>query len=119
MTWTVPSAAAEPVECKREGRQRESFENEWPELDVATGYEVQDMTLEQRLNRGERLVGVKLGLTPKAKQARMNVDKPVVAWLTGAMVLDLGLPVSQDRLFRPCLDRRLCSSWRGVSTGRA
>jgi 2-oxo-3-hexenedioate decarboxylase len=62
---------------------------------------VQDETLRRRLGRGERLAGVKLGLTSRAKQQRMNITSPLTAWLTDAMVLPAGAPVPQDKLIHP------------------
>jgi hypothetical protein len=58
---------------------------------------VQDETLRRRLARGERLVGLKLGLTSRAKQQRMGIGSPLVAWLTDAMVLPAGAPVPRER----------------------
>lgn len=102
--WTVDRAATELLACEAERRDRPSFLSEWPDLDVETGYRVQDETLRRRLDRGERLIGVKLGLTSRAKQERMGVDTPLVAWLTDAMVLAVGDPVPQDRLIHPRLE---------------
>lgn len=101
MSWDVESVAAELLACEDERREREPFTDEWPGLDLATGYAVQDHNLARRLERGETLVGVKLGLTSRAKQVRMGVDTPFVAWLTDAMVLPAGDPVPQDRLIHP------------------
>jgi 2-oxo-3-hexenedioate decarboxylase len=100
-SWDVDSAAAELLRCEEERVDRPPFTDEWAELDVATGYKVQDRTLQARLDRGETLVGVKLGLTSKAKQQRMGVHAPFVAWLTDAMVLPGGEPVPQSRLIHP------------------
>jgi 2-oxo-3-hexenedioate decarboxylase len=101
MAWDVESVAAELLRCEDERTDRAPFTDEWPELDLDTGYAVQDRTLQLRLERGETLVGVKLGLTSKAKQQRMGVDVPFVAWLTDAMVLPAGEPVPQARLIHP------------------
>lgn len=102
--WDVESVAAELLACEDERRDRSPFTDDWPELDVATGYRIQDRTLEQRLARGETLVGMKLGLTSRAKQRRMGVDTPFVAWLTDAMVLPAGDPVPQGRLIHPRIE---------------
>lgn len=104
MTWDVASVAAELLRCEDERTDRTAFTEEWPELDLATGYEVQDRNLEARLARGETLVGVKLGLTSKAKQTRMGVDVPLVAWLTDVMILAAGDPVPQPRLIHPRIE---------------
>ncbi|GMA21066.1 fumarylacetoacetate hydrolase family protein [Arsenicicoccus piscis] len=102
--WDVESVAAELLACEDEVRDRSPFTDDWRELDVATGYRIQDRTLEQRLARGETLVGMKLGLTSRAKQRRMGVDTPFVAWLTDAMVLPAGDPVPQGRLIHPRIE---------------
>jgi 2-oxo-3-hexenedioate decarboxylase len=87
--------------CEAERRARPSFATQWPGMDPEVGYQIQDETACQRIERGERLVGVKLGLTSVAKQQRMGVHSPLVAWLTDAMVLPAGVPVPLDRLIHP------------------
>lgn len=99
--WDVASVAAELLRCEDERIERAPFTDDWPQLDLPTGYEIQDRTLQARLERGETLVGVKLGLTSKAKQQRMGVHAPFVAWLTDAMLLGAGDPVPQSRLIHP------------------
>lgn len=105
--WDVESVATELLACEDERRDRVKFTDEWPELDVATGYEIQDLTLQRRLDRGEKLIGIKLGLTSRAKQQRMGVDTPFVAWLTDAMILPAGDPVPQDQLIHPRIEPEL------------
>ena len=102
--WDVESVAAELLRCEDERSEREPFTDEWPGLDLDTGYEIQDLNLAKRLERGEKLIGVKLGLTSRAKQQRMGVHFPFVAWLTDAMVLPAGDPVPQDRLIHPRIE---------------
>lgn len=106
-TWDVESVATELLACEDERRDRVKFTDEWPELDVATGYEIQDLTLQRRLDRGEKLIGIKLGLTSRAKQQRMGVETPFVAWLTDAMILPAGDPVPQDALIHPRIEPEL------------
>ena len=99
--WDVESVAAELLRCEDERIERPPFTDEWPELDLDTGYRVQDLNLQARLDRGEKLIGVKLGLTSRAKQNRMGVFFPFVAWLTDAMILPAGDPIPQERLIHP------------------
>ena len=99
--WTVDRAASVLLEAENSRADRPPVTDEWPGLDLATAYAVQDETLRRRLARGERLVGIKLGLTSRAKQQRMGIDSPLTAWLTDAMVLAVGAPVPRDRLIHP------------------
>ena len=107
MSWDIDSVATELLACEAERRDRVKFTDEWPELDVETGYQIQDETLRRRLERGEKLIGVKLGLTSRAKQERMGVKTPFVAWLTDAMILPADLPVPQDKLIHPRIEPEL------------
>lgn len=84
--------------------RRTKLTDDWPQLDVPTAYRVQDETLRRRLARGERQTGIKLGLTSKAKQQRMGVDTPFLAWLTDAMVLPVGAPAPQQKLIHPRIE---------------
>ncbi len=52
-SWTVATAAAELLRCEDERVDRPpAFTDEWPELDLNTGYEIQDHNLAVRLARG-------------------------------------------------------------------
>lgn len=102
--WTEDTVATELLACEAERRDRTKFSDDWAGLDVETGYRIQDETLRRRLARGERLTGLKLGLTSKAKQQRMGVDTPFVAWLTDAMELQPGEPVPVDALIHPRIE---------------
>ncbi|MBK6888335.1 MAG: 4-oxalocrotonate decarboxylase [Tetrasphaera sp.] len=101
MAWDIESVGDELLACEAERRDREPFTDDWPDLDLDTGYAIQDRNLAKRLARGEKLIGVKLGLTSRAKQQRMGVHFPFVAWLTDAMILPAGDPVPQSRLIHP------------------
>lgn len=99
--WTVDRAATELLAAEDGRFDRGPISDEWAGLDVGTAYAVQDETLRRRVARGEQLIGVKLGLTSRAKQRRMSVDSPLVAWLTDAMILPAGEPVPQEKLIHP------------------
>ncbi|WP_422751438.1 2-keto-4-pentenoate hydratase [Micromonospora sp. WMMD1219] len=54
-------------------------------LDVDAAYAVQTALVKRRLDRGERLVGLKMGLTSKAKMAQVGVDEVIWGRLTDVM----------------------------------
>ncbi len=116
-TWDCDRAASVLLEAEESRTDRGPITDEWPELDLETAYAVQDETLRRRLDRGERLIGVKLGLTSRAKQQRMNIASPLTAWLTDAMVLPAGDPVPQDRLIHPRAEPEIVFVMRDRLTG--
>jgi 2-oxo-3-hexenedioate decarboxylase len=81
-------------------RDRAPLTDDWPELDLAGAYAIQDETLRRRLARGERITGVKVGLTSEKKQQQMKVSSPLTAWLTDAMALR-GTVLPAERLIHP------------------
>jgi 2-oxo-3-hexenedioate decarboxylase len=72
-----------------------------PDLDQATAYRVQDAVVGRRLARGDRLVGGKLGLTSKAKQIAMGVDKPLHAYVTSGMTYPDGATLQLEDFIHP------------------
>jgi 2-oxo-3-hexenedioate decarboxylase len=99
--WNIQRAATALLDAEGTRTERDPISDQWPALDLATAYRIQDETLHRRLERGERLVGVKLGLTSRAKQIRMGISSPLVAWLTDAMVLPAGAPLPRESLIHP------------------
>ena len=79
----------------------EPLTNEWPDLDPATAYEVQDAFVAARIEAGAVVIGAKTGLTSKAKQQQMNVSEPLYGFLTADMQIDTGLPVLRDAFIQP------------------
>lgn len=59
-------------------------------FDVAAAYEIQREVVERRLARGEAIVGVKMGLTSKAKMTQMGVTEAIWGRLTDAMAIPDG-----------------------------
>ena len=60
-----------------------------PDLDLETGYAVQQLLREGR----GKLVGWKLGVTSRAKQQQVGVDSPIYGFLASDHVLDVGEPL--------------------------
>ncbi|NYG57200.1 2-oxo-3-hexenedioate decarboxylase [Nocardioides daedukensis] len=65
----------------------ERFTDTHPDLDELWGYAAQLHDRSARIARGEKVIGAKLGLTSHAKQERMGVARPIVGFLTDAMVV--------------------------------
>lgn len=85
-TSTLPQLLADEVTRARSTRTAIDSLNEryGDSLDLATAYQA------QRRQRPNALVGWKLGVTSRAKQAQVGVDSPIYGFLGPEHVLDLG-----------------------------
>ncbi len=104
MTSTnLAELAAIADDAARTGTAIAQFTNEH-ELSVADAYAIQAMSIDHRLERGERLVGIKMGLTSKAKMAQVGVDEVIWGRLTDAMRLAEGGTLSLGGYVHPRLE---------------
>ena len=73
-------------------------------LDVAQAYEVQALSMQRRYDRGERRIGVKMGLTSRAKMAQVGVHDVTWGRLTDAMRIEDGGSLSRARFVHPRIE---------------
>ena len=90
MTLPTDEIARTLIEAARQRTAVLPLTNEYPDLDAATAYTVQDAVVQARVESGAVVIGAKLGLTSVAKQQQMNVSEPLYGWLTDDMQLDTG-----------------------------
>ncbi|MDW3223507.1 MAG: 2-oxo-hepta-3-ene-1,7-dioic acid hydratase [Paracoccaceae bacterium] len=64
-------------------------------------YKVQSAWVQQRLARGERVIGHKIGLTSRAMQLAVSIDIPDYGVLTDTMVIDDGAVIAPNRFIFP------------------
>ncbi|WOH37492.1 fumarylacetoacetate hydrolase family protein [Thalassotalea fonticola] len=60
------------------------------QLSLTEAYQVQDKSLQRRLDRGEQQVGIKMGFTSRAKMIQMGVDDMIWGPLTDEMFIEEG-----------------------------
>ncbi len=77
---------------------------ETDKLDVHQAYEIQSLSLKRRYARGERLVGVKMGLTSRAKMVQVGVDEVIWGRLTDAMRIEEGGSLSRSGYIHPRIE---------------
>lgn len=73
-------------------------------LDLEVAYAVQRDLIDCRVQRGERVVGAKLGFTSAAKMAQMGVHEIIAGTLTDAMRLADGASISLGALIHPRIE---------------
>ncbi len=77
-------------QARLEARAVAPLTRERAELTLPDAYAIQAEGLRLRTDRGERVVGLKMGLTSEAKRRQMNLDSPVYGVLTDRMQLPAG-----------------------------
>jgi len=86
-------------------------------LSLAEAYTVQAKSIDLRLQRGEQLVGVKMGFTSRAKMLQMGVEDLIWGRLTNAMALEDGATINLENYVHPRIEPevafRLKSPLRG------
>jgi 2-oxo-3-hexenedioate decarboxylase len=89
-----------------------------PELDIAAAYEIQAHAIARRLGRGERRIGMKMGLTSRAKMVQVGVDQMCWGRLTDTMLLEEGGSLSYRRFIHPRIEPEVAFLMKGALAGR-
>lgn len=70
-------------------------------ISVQDAYEVQRLSVLRRIERGERRLGIKMGLTSKAKMAQVGVKEMTWGRLTDEMLIEEGGHAERSRFIHP------------------
>jgi 2-oxo-3-hexenedioate decarboxylase len=77
-------------------------------LSLADAYEIQRLSLARRHVRGERLIGMKMGFTSRAKMVQMGLSEMIWGRLTDRMLETEGGQVDRRRYIHPRAEPELC-----------
>lgn len=74
-----------------------------PDISIEDAYAISGALLEKRISLdGERVIGKKIGITSSAVQNMLGVDQPDFGYLTDAMVVNEGEPLSlTEKMIQP------------------
>jgi len=70
-------------------------------LDIESAYAIQARSVQRRIDRGETLVGIKMGFTSRAKMQQMGVSDLIWGRLTDAMRIGNGTRLPLSRFIHP------------------
>lgn len=79
-----------------------------PEMTIEDAYDIQRASMKRRFDRGERLVGMKMGLTSLAKMKQMGVHSPIYGHLTSTMLMEEGGELSHGLYCHPRVEPEIC-----------
>lgn len=87
------------------------------DISVDDAYAIQEMSINNRFERGEQLVGIKMGLTSRAKMAQVGVDEVIWGRLTDAMRIAEGSEIALGGYVHPRLEPEIAFLLKAPLTG--
>lgn len=78
------------------------------EFSIDEAYAIQKASMERRYERGERLIGIKLGFTSKAKMEQMGLHDMIWGRLTSTMLFRNGANLPMERFIHPRAEPEIC-----------
>jgi 2-oxo-3-hexenedioate decarboxylase len=87
--------------AEKEQREVVKVTDQYPNLTFEDAYSIQEKLIQRRESDGARRIGMKLGLTSKAKQQMMGVHEAIYGVLTDDMLSLEWEPVSFNELIHP------------------
>lgn len=91
-------------EAQREARAIPQLSKDHPDLSVLDAYAIQALSVARRIARGEKRIGVKMGLTSRAKMVQVGVNEAAWGRLTDAMLLEEGGVLKRSAFVHPRLE---------------
>ncbi len=99
---TVIEMLAEHLEnCELNAKDTLKITDEHPEMDWEDAYCIQNEIKRRKLARGNRIIGLKAGLTSWAKMKQMGVTTPIFGFLSDTFVIADGAECKISELIHP------------------
>lgn len=71
-------------------------------------YEIQRLAIQERITRGEKLIGLKMGFTSEAKMQQMGVHDMIWGRLTDSMIIENGGEAELTKYIHPRAEPEIC-----------
>lgn len=89
------------LSAEKERREVVKVTDQYPHLTFEEAYAIQEKLLERKEQEGARRIGLKLGLTSRAKQQMMGVHEAIYGYLTDDMLALEWEPIRFEQLIHP------------------
>ncbi len=94
-------------EAEKNCTQIEAPSKEFSDLKVEDAYQIQLINIKKRIESGEKVIGMKIGLTSKGMQSLLKVNEPDYGHLTDKMLLVESEICKFDQLIQPKVEGEL------------
>lgn len=82
--------------------------DDYPQMDWDDAYAIQDEIKRRKEARGNKTVGLKAGLTSRAKMKQMGVEVPVFGFVSDYMAVPDGGEIKTSELIHPKVEAEIC-----------
>ncbi|OPA90921.1 4-oxalocrotonate decarboxylase [Pseudomonas fluorescens] len=107
MNTNIAHIAKALDQAARKAEALSQFSTQTP-FSLEEAYQIQRASMQHRYDAGERMIGLKLGFTSRAKMIQMGVDSLIWGWLTDAMLEEDGGLVDLSRFIHPRAEPEVC-----------
>lgn len=87
--------------CELEAKDTPKITDDHPDMDWDDAYAIQDEIKRRKVARGNRVIGLKAGLTSHAKMKQMGVETPVFGFLVDYFSVPEGGEIETSKLIHP------------------
>jgi 2-oxo-3-hexenedioate decarboxylase len=114
---TIARLAEHLEGCELEARDTLKITDDHPDMDWDDAYAIQDMIRARKLGRGDKVVGLKAGLTSHAKMKQMGVDTPCFGFVAASHAVPDGGAIKVSELIHPKVEPEICFVTRTALKG--
>ena len=100
-------AARDLLVAEETRKQMAQLSKTWPDIDFDDAYAIQDLVIKDKVAKGAKVIGYKIGLTSKAMQASSQIDEPDYGHLLDTMLVPDGATVKHADYCAPRLEIEL------------
>ena len=104
----IEALAAHLESAELEARDVTKITDDYPQMDWADAYDIQDEIRRRKEARGHKTVGLKAGLTSFAKMKQMGVDVPCFGFVSDYMARSDGGDIQTSELIHPKVEAEIC-----------
>ncbi|MCY4564905.1 MAG: 2-oxo-hepta-3-ene-1,7-dioic acid hydratase, partial [Gammaproteobacteria bacterium] len=103
----IAEAARELHDAERERRQIRPVSLDFPDMEIADSYAIQDVWMAMKVAEGRTVRGRKIGLTSRVMQQAMHIDEPDYGTLLDDMFFEDGAEIEAAQFTDPRLEVEL------------
>ena len=104
----IDALATHLESAELEVRDVTKITDDYPQMDWADAYDIQEEIRRRKEARGHKTVGLKAGLTSFAKMKQMGVDSPVFGFVSDYMAQPEGGEIDTRTLIHPKVEAEIC-----------